>query len=148
MTAFKMLPPWSDFVKGRDSDMSRMRQAFVARLQNMHERALREHSRMNSPEEEAAAHDAWTEAQAAKPKRQRCATTDHRCPACDALDHWSAFVACRCVVAEGIGSLLVLLSLKTVESASGQEAGTCCGHVTTGQESAAVWLSPKAVDVC
>ncbi len=67
--------------------MLRMRKAFVARLQNMHERTLRTHSSMHSPDE-AAAHDAWTDAQATKPKRQMCAATDHRCPACDALDHW------------------------------------------------------------
>lgn len=29
MTAFKNLPPWSDFEKGRDSDMLRMRNAFM-----------------------------------------------------------------------------------------------------------------------
>ncbi len=88
MTACKMLPPWPDFVKGRDSGMLRMRQAFVARLHPMHEPTLQEHRSMHSPEKEAAAHDAWTEAQAAKPKRQRCAATDHRCPACDALGPW------------------------------------------------------------
>ena len=37
MTAFKNLPPWNDFVKGRDSDMLRMRSAFTAKLQARHE---------------------------------------------------------------------------------------------------------------
>jgi hypothetical protein len=32
MTAFKNLPPWEDFVKGRDSDMLRMRLAFTQEL--------------------------------------------------------------------------------------------------------------------
>ena len=32
MTAFKNLPPWEDFVKGRNSDMLRMRQAFTEKL--------------------------------------------------------------------------------------------------------------------
>ena len=32
MTAFKNIPPWQDFVKGRDSDMLRMRLAFTAQL--------------------------------------------------------------------------------------------------------------------
>ena len=29
MTAFKNMPPWHDFLKGRDSDMLRMRLAFT-----------------------------------------------------------------------------------------------------------------------
>ena len=36
MTAFKSIPPWLDFVKGRNSDMLRMRQRFVAKLDKMH----------------------------------------------------------------------------------------------------------------
>ena len=32
MTAFKHLPPWDDFVKGRESDMLRMRNDFTAQL--------------------------------------------------------------------------------------------------------------------
>ena len=36
MTAFKNLPPWSDFVKGRESDMLRMRQHFLAKLKELH----------------------------------------------------------------------------------------------------------------
>ena len=35
MTAFKDLPPWSDFVKGQASDMLRMRQAFTQRLEKL-----------------------------------------------------------------------------------------------------------------
>jgi hypothetical protein len=39
MTAFKNIPPWQDFVKGRDSDVLRMRLAFTqeldARLSNV-----------------------------------------------------------------------------------------------------------------
>ena len=36
MTAFKSIPPWLDFVKGRNSDMLRMRQRFVEKLDKMH----------------------------------------------------------------------------------------------------------------
>ena len=32
MTAFKNIPPWHDFLKGRDSDMLRMRLAFTKML--------------------------------------------------------------------------------------------------------------------
>ena len=40
MTAFKNLPAWSDFVKGRESDMLRMRLAFTEKLQLMHEATM------------------------------------------------------------------------------------------------------------
>ena len=33
MTAFKCIPPWEDFVKGRQSDMLRMRKAFTKKLE-------------------------------------------------------------------------------------------------------------------
>ena len=36
MTAFKNLPPWSDFVKGRKSPTLHMRQAFTDWLEEMH----------------------------------------------------------------------------------------------------------------
>ena len=36
MTAFKNLPPWSDFVKGRESPTLHMRQAFTDWLEEMH----------------------------------------------------------------------------------------------------------------
>ena len=56
MTAFKNLPPWSDFVKGRDFDMLRMRLEFTERLQRLHERTLAKHSAMKTPVLEEAAH--------------------------------------------------------------------------------------------
>ena len=55
MTAFKNLPPRSDFVKGRDSDMLRMRKGFCQRLGRLHARTLATHSKMKTPEDEAAA---------------------------------------------------------------------------------------------
>ena len=64
MTAFKNLPPWSDFEKGRDSDMLRMRNAFIEKLWDLHRETLRRHTVMSTPEEEAAAHRRWTLAQA------------------------------------------------------------------------------------
>ena len=50
MTAFKNLPPWDDFVKGRQSDMLRMRQNFVNGLYDMHARTLATHSELKTPE--------------------------------------------------------------------------------------------------
>ena len=62
MTAFKNLPPWSDFEKGRD--MLRMRNVFIEKLRDRHRETLRRHTVMSTPEEEAAAHRRWTLAQA------------------------------------------------------------------------------------
>ena len=84
MTAFKNLPPWGDFVAGRNSDMLRMRLQFTERLQQMHERTLAKYSTMQSPELEAEAHAAWTEEQARKPKRLKLEGPRMPCPTCDA----------------------------------------------------------------
>jgi hypothetical protein len=40
MTAFKNLPPWLDFIKGRSSDMLRMRLSFTRRLHEMHTKTM------------------------------------------------------------------------------------------------------------
>ena len=79
MTAFKALPPWMDFAKGRKSDMLRMRKDYVARLENMHERTLRKHSSLTTAEEEQLAHDAWS-----PPAPAVAADVTRRCPGCDA----------------------------------------------------------------
>ena len=84
MTAFKNLPPWSDFVKGRDSDMLRMRLAFTQRLERLHERTLAKHSSMSTPEQEAKAHETWSELQAQVAKRQKRDGPRLPCPSCAA----------------------------------------------------------------
>ncbi len=71
MTAFKNLPPWSDFVKGKNSDMLRMRQEFTKCLDKLHEETLAKHSDLNTPGLEAAAHTEWTEAQKEKANRPK-----------------------------------------------------------------------------
>ena len=43
MTAFKNLPPWLDFVKGKESSMLRMRLAFTERLEQMHDRTMKKY---------------------------------------------------------------------------------------------------------
>ena len=63
MTAFKNLPPWGDFVKGRDSDMLRMRWDFTERLERMHERTLAKHSHMKTRDDEDQAYELWLRAQ-------------------------------------------------------------------------------------
>ena len=84
MTAFKNLPPWNDFVKGRDSDMLRMRLEFTALLQRLHERTLAKHSAMKTPADEKLAHELWTEQQAQCAKRRKPEEPQLPCPACSA----------------------------------------------------------------
>ena len=86
MTAFKNLPSWDDFQKGRDSDMLRMRQRFTAMLDRMHAETMRKHSQLKTAEEEHDAYETWAEHRAREPKRPR-AEPQHvspRCPACAA----------------------------------------------------------------
>ena len=84
MTAFKNLPPWGDFVKGRDSDMLRMRMQFTEYLEGLHERTLAKHSPMKTVEEEDAAYELWVEAQSGKARRRKVEPCRLPCPACSA----------------------------------------------------------------
>ena len=58
-TAFKNLPHWEDFVRGRDSDMLRMRLDFTHWLEKLHRKTLQKYSRFQTAEEEQTAHDNW-----------------------------------------------------------------------------------------
>ena len=71
MTAFKNLPAWNDFEKGRDSDMLRMRQRFTNMLEKKHDETMRRHSSMKSKEEENDAFEVWKEQQERRPKGQK-----------------------------------------------------------------------------
>ena len=82
LTAFKNLPPWTDFVKGRDSDMLRMRSAFTAKLQELHQKTLANHSELKTCAHEARAHELWTEQQAQRSKRQKMEGPRMPCTAC------------------------------------------------------------------
>ena len=82
MTAFKNIPPWEDFVKGRESDMLRMRLAFTERLDEMHVKTLARHSSMKTREDENEAHEQWRVAQASPEKRQKKAGPFMPCPGC------------------------------------------------------------------
>ena len=84
MTAFKNLPPWQDFARGRETDMLRMRLAFTEILQGMHQRTLAEHSCMDSVEAEREAHERWDAEQARKPKRRKQQEPLMPCPCCRA----------------------------------------------------------------
>ena len=82
LTAFKNLPPWGDFVKGRDSDMLRMRLAFTKKLEQLHQKTLAKHSHMKTRDEEDLAYDLWCEVQAQRAKRQKGEPPRMPCPAC------------------------------------------------------------------
>ncbi len=81
MTAFKNLPPWEDFVRGKDSDMLRMRLAFTQRLEELHLRTLQRHSAMKTAGDEQEAHRRW-DAQATREVTPRPPLMP--CPCCDA----------------------------------------------------------------
>ena len=85
MTAFKHLPPWGDFLKGRQSDMLRMRLQFTDRLQKLHRRTLAKHSHMQTADNEAAAQEVWTARQTHKAKKQKEEPPRMTCAACAAL---------------------------------------------------------------
>ena len=84
MTAFKNLPPWQDFVKGRDSDMLRMRLAFTGKLEVMHTQTLSRFSDMKTPTQEKEAYDSWQHEQSARRKRRKKMGPVMSCPCCDA----------------------------------------------------------------
>ena len=84
MTAFKNLPPWGDFLKGRESDMLRMCLDFTRRLQQMHRRTLAKHTSMKNSEDERLAHASWRDEQALKPKKQKREAPPMPCPCCRA----------------------------------------------------------------
>ena len=83
MTAFKNLPAWGDFVKGRDSDMLRQRLDFTKRLQDMHKRTLATHSKMTNADLEAKAHELWNEKQQVRAKRHKVEGPRMRCLVCE-----------------------------------------------------------------
>ena len=86
MTAFKDLPPWHDFVKGRETDMLRMRLAFTDRLEGIHRRTLAKLWGLKAPEQvpeaEREAHERWDALQACKPKRRKLQGPLLPCPCC------------------------------------------------------------------
>ena len=83
MTAFKNLPPWNDFVKGKDSEMLRRRQEFTERLENMHQRTLAKHSSMRTPKDEEEQFEQWRQEREQQTKRQKTQTVKRTCTACD-----------------------------------------------------------------
>ena len=83
MTAFKNLPAWQDFVRGRESDMLRMRLAFTKELDKKHTKTLARHSFMKNDVDEMTAYEQWLLAQASSGKRQKKAGPCMRCLCCN-----------------------------------------------------------------
>ena len=86
MTAFKNLPPWDDFQKGRDSDLLRMRKRFTQMLDRKHTETMRKHSQLKTVQDENEAYERWRDGRDRDPKRQKAEPETHRrpCPACAA----------------------------------------------------------------
>ena len=80
MTAFKNLPPWEDFLRGKDSDMLRMRLKFTRWLEELHKKTLAKHSDFKTPEMEDAAHEQW---QTHAAKRHKAEGPPMPCPCCN-----------------------------------------------------------------
>ena len=85
-TAFKNLPPWDDFQKGRDSDMLRMRKRFTQMLDRKHTETMRRHSQLKTAQDETEAFERWRDRRDKEPKRHKAEPETHRrpCPACAA----------------------------------------------------------------
>lgn len=85
MTAFKNLPSWSDFEKGRDSDMLRMRNAYTDKLWEQHTETMQKHTAMAMPLAEEAAHDEWRRTKARNTSTMPKDPPRLPCPACAKL---------------------------------------------------------------
>ena len=81
MTAFKNLPPWTDFEKGSESDMLRMRNIFVEKLWCKHKDTLSRHTDMSDDRKEQEAHAKWDSVIAMGKKIE--AKPACSCPGCD-----------------------------------------------------------------
>ena len=57
-------------MKGRDSDMLRMRLDFTRTLKKMHQRTMAKHSALKTPELEEAAHEAFRARQVKRRKHE------------------------------------------------------------------------------
>jgi len=86
MTAFKNLPPWADFEKGKQSDMLRQRLDFTRYLTDaLHRKTMARHSSLKTERAEQIAQELWREAQRKHPKPDKEAHMT--CPGCAAAGH-------------------------------------------------------------
>ena len=86
MTAFKNLPPWADFEKGKESDMLRQRLDFTRYLKNvLHRETMARHSFLKTERAEQMAQELWREAQTTHRKQDKEAHMTW--PGCAAAGH-------------------------------------------------------------
>ena len=85
MTAFKNLPPWSDFEKGKDSNMLRMRLNFVEDLWKKHRETMAKHTNMATQREEDRAFDTWKAKRATELAKVPEEAPRMHCPGCAQL---------------------------------------------------------------
>ncbi len=82
MTAFKNLPPWSDFEKGQSSDLLRQRLDFTRYLKDvLHRKTMASYSALKTDTAEQMALEDWREA---RRKHARKEAKTVRCPGCAA----------------------------------------------------------------
>ena len=84
MTAFKNLPPWGAFVKGRESKELKMRQAFERKMDELHRATMAKYSDMKTRDAEDAEYELWREQRARRPKRRKPDGPLMPCAACAA----------------------------------------------------------------
>ena len=95
MTAFKNLPAWHDFQRGRDSDMLQNRYWFThgeryfkysptvrCDLDSLHRRTMAKYSQMKTEEQENEAWRLWHRNREGRSKRQKQEEVRMPCPAC------------------------------------------------------------------
>ena len=83
-TAFFNIPPLDEFKKGEKSDMLRMRQSFIERLTEMHQRTLAGCSTMKSGKDEKSAAEQWRPEMNANGTRSVATAAVITCAACSA----------------------------------------------------------------
>ena len=83
-TAFFNLPPLDEFKKGEKSDMLRMRESFIERLMEMHQRTLAGCSKMKSASDEARATEQWRNERTNDKTCTAAKTKEITCAACNA----------------------------------------------------------------
>jgi hypothetical protein len=85
LTAFKNLPSFDDFKKGRESPMLHRRKEFEVKLTQLHRKTLAKHSPIKDEKAEEAEHTKWSAMQAQSSKRRKTDICPMRCAACEEL---------------------------------------------------------------
>ena len=82
MTAFVNLPSWTDFQKGRQSEMLQMRLRHTEKLKLLHRKTMAKHSSMKTEEQEEKANSRWLDDRERMAKRRKKSPCRCPCPKC------------------------------------------------------------------